>query len=222
MGLNNAAAVSTHSLHSAKPTRKPSLAEVSQAGSGVYKSSEGAGDLSEDKSHRVIDPLLCHLPGELGTVGSAAWSLLNKDLEPVLVPRYSSLFQLAQLCNSGPHHAQMVAIVLPRPLPHSAGSFVVFAKGTGSPGKPSKQYKTPTFFPLKKKQNNYFTINSTQIHNKSVFILCRLMWISFQCSAVWFNITQMHISVLRQKKCAPVTMSVRRLFFNFPERSLTS
>lgn len=110
------------------------LAEVSQAGSGVYKSSEGAGDLSEDESHRVIDPLLYQLPGELGTVGSAAGSLLNRDLEPVLVPRYPSLFQLAQLCNSGPHHAQMVAIVLPRPLPHKRWKLCCICQRDRKPG----------------------------------------------------------------------------------------
>lgn len=35
-----------------------SVTEVSQAGAGIYQSLEGAGDLTEDKPHWVINPYL--------------------------------------------------------------------------------------------------------------------------------------------------------------------
>lgn len=49
----------------AKPAAKLYLSEVSQEGAGVYKSFEGAGDFSEDKSHWVMNVYLYHLSGEL-------------------------------------------------------------------------------------------------------------------------------------------------------------
>lgn len=49
----------------AKPVAKYYLSEVSQEGAGVYKSFEGAGDFSEDKSHWVMNVYLYHLSGEL-------------------------------------------------------------------------------------------------------------------------------------------------------------
>lgn len=41
------------------------VTEVSQAGAGIYKSLEGAGDLTEDKPYWVINTCLAYLSGEL-------------------------------------------------------------------------------------------------------------------------------------------------------------
>lgn len=111
-----------------------SVTEVSQAGAGIYESLEGAGDLTEDKPHRVINtdfllvnytdlligarsPRKPHYCFPLCALAAAATqsSLWCPDF-----PHCSNLpSSAAPLHRAGPHNTQMVAIVQPRPLPQS-------------------------------------------------------------------------------------------------------
>jgi len=118
----------------------PSLcvAEVSQTGAGVYKSPEGAGDLTEDQPHWVI--ITCLSPVNYTDLFNGAHSLRKPHFPLVKnssfcaraaagtqrsfwCPDIPHCFNLpsstAPLHRASPHNAQMVAIVLPRPLPHS-------------------------------------------------------------------------------------------------------
>lgn len=131
-------------MHNDKSAAKLSfvLTEISQAGAGIYKSLEGAGDLAEDKPHWVINTCLSYFSGKLHR--SIYWCAELKEatlLFPLVkngpfcalaaagsqsslwcpdIPHCSNLpSSAAPLHRAGPHNAQMVAIVLPRPLPHS-------------------------------------------------------------------------------------------------------